>query len=117
MPLVEPGYDPVLIGRRRRLIELESALADLRELRREVEATRPGLVPAGSTTWHSRAAAAYAERREAIRHAIANAERLLGDAEGTLAAEAERVRRTIQDPSPDDLSWLTGDGGAGRWAT
>ncbi|GGI46870.1 hypothetical protein BCL57_001017 [Agromyces flavus] len=117
MPLVEPGYDPVLIGRRRRLIQLESAIADLRELRREVEASRPGLVPQGGATWHSRAAAAYAERRESIRHALANAERLLGDAEAALAAEAERVRRTLDDPSPDDVSWLIGDRGAVRWAT
>ncbi|MFE5670390.1 hypothetical protein ACFQ58_02165 [Agromyces sp. NPDC056523] len=117
MPLVEPAYDPVMIARRRWLIDLESALAELRELRAEVESVRPGLVPEGNATWHSRAAAAYADRRESIRRAIANAERLLGEVEASLAAEAERVRAALADPPPDDLSWLTGYRGESRWAT
>lgn len=117
MPFVEPANDPVALARRRRLIDLESALASLRELRAEVESVRPGLVPDPLATWHSRAAAAYAERREAISRAVGRVEVLLLEAEAGVAAEADRVRAAIADPSPDDLSWLLGDRWGSSWAT
>ena len=117
VPFVEPVHDPVTLARRRRLVDLEAALASLRELRAEVEAVRPGLVPDPSATWHSRAAEAYADRREAISQAIGRVEVLLVEAEAAVAAEADRLRAAISSPSPDDLAWLLGDDRGSSWAT